>query len=252
MSRDDWEVEEGQEVVRRTIVGGRPLDRRRRKVKIPIGIEKLLCRAAQDPTLRERLKTDRGAALDQWTDELSSGERAILLAVPYEALVTMIANIDIEKHGRRRFFRGVAAASLAATTALGTVSCSESAQPAGIDPGDWLGNQEVVADQIPASDAVRGIQPDEVDAQMNFDLGSQSDDPDWGLETVDVIDLVEPVDVGAWADETSTPDLPVPPADVVEVDDALDGGIWAEDAKDADVVDVDEMAGGGIWPDTTD
>jgi hypothetical protein len=252
MSRDDWEVEEGQEVVRRTIVGGRPLDRRRRKVKIPIGIEKLLCRAAGDPALRDRLVNDREAALAAFRDDLSPGEIAILTTVPAEALLTMIANIDLKQHGRRRFFRGVAAASLAATTALGTISCSESAQPAGIDPGDWLGNQDVIVDQIPASDSVRGIQPDEVDAQMNFDLGSQSDEPESYLEDVQEIDVLEPIDVGAWADETSTPDQTSPPPDVVEVDDALDGGIWAEDTKDADVIDVDEMAGGGIWPDPTD
>ena len=55
MEDDRIEVEEGKEVVRRTIVGGRPLARRKRTLKVPVGIEKVLCRAAADPAFRAAL-----------------------------------------------------------------------------------------------------------------------------------------------------------------------------------------------------
>ena len=53
------EIEEGREVVRRTIVGGRPRARKNRRVIVPIGIEKVLCRAAADNRFKATLFQDR-------------------------------------------------------------------------------------------------------------------------------------------------------------------------------------------------
>ncbi len=129
-------IEEGTEAVRRTIVGGRPIDRRRRKVRIPIGIEKVLCAAAADGVFMERLVTARADALDGTGLQVSAAEAAILGSVSEDALRTMIDHIDLKRHRKRRFFRGIAAASLAATTATACIGENETAVAGGAAP-DW-------------------------------------------------------------------------------------------------------------------
>jgi len=200
MSRDDWEVDEGQEVVRRTVGRGHPMDRLRRTVKIPIGIEKLLFRAAGDPGLRERLMADRGNALAEFQEELSPSEVAILTTVPPEALNAMIANIDLKQHGRRRFFRGVAAASLAATTALGAAGCNGEvdSQWRYTDVGSGPDVSFVERDY---GDMVLGCCTDvspEIDVtdinwRRNWEVETRSEPPDGGLETIETTEVREPM-----------------------------------------------------------
>ena len=139
------QVEEGTEAVRRTIVGGRPIDRRRRKVRIPIGVEKVLCAAATDPVFRDRLLTDRADALAGTGLEISAAETSILSAVSEAALRTRIDSIDLKRHRKRRFFRGIAAASLAATTATACIGESETATGSGADA---QGMEEILQQNI--------------------------------------------------------------------------------------------------------
>ena len=144
----DFEIEEGKEVVRRTIVGGRPLARRKRTLRIPIGIEKVLCKAAVDPMFRRALFDDRESALAGLGDELTPDEAGILKSTTNASLETMVARIDPPKHSKRRFMRGVMAATLAAMTAGGAIGCDSDSGEAEVshhEPGDLGG---MMADDV--------------------------------------------------------------------------------------------------------
>jgi hypothetical protein len=123
MSTDEFEVEEGREVVRQTIVGGRPLARRARSIRVPIGVEKVLVRAAADPVFRHRLFTDRAAVLAQLGGDLSQTEAAVLAGVPAGTLTEMVNRIDLKGHGNGRFMKGVVAAALVTSAASALLGC---------------------------------------------------------------------------------------------------------------------------------
>ena len=222
----DYEIEEGREVVRRTIVGGRPMDRRRRKVRIPIGIEKVLCRAAADREFREQLLMARADALTGTDLEVSGPEAMILASVSEDALRTMIENIDLKRHRKRRFFRGIAAASLAATTATISLSCDIGSL--GIDPvedvvlaQDHHADQEALADEFAPSDVI------DQDTAPSVDAGSWPELPP--VDAIDV-DVIEGHD--GFAPGGVMPDTVDEPADVIDSETAMDGGMWADDVKD--------------------
>ena len=90
---------------------------RRRRVAVPIGVEKILWRAASDPAFCERLFADREAALDEGEEPLEPSERAMLTAVPDETLRAMVAHIDPKRHATRPLAEQVA---IAAAIAVGT------------------------------------------------------------------------------------------------------------------------------------
>ena len=229
----DYEIEEGRETVRRTIVGGRPIDRRRRKVRIPIGIEKVLCTAAGDPEFREQLVMARADALPGTGLEVSAAEAMILGSVSEDALRTMIDNIDLKRHRKRRFFRGIAAASLAATTATACIGENETALSGGAapDPPDgaaWDAITEVVDTTAPAE----GI---DLDLIPSVDAGSWPDLPQNEITPADISEVVADVDVieghdgfapgGVMPDQVDDPD-------VIDSEVAMDGGMWGDDVKD--------------------
>ena len=194
-------IEEGTESVRRTIVGGRPLDRRRRKVRIPIGIEKVLCAAAADREFREQLLMARAEALQGTGLDVSPSEAMILCSVSEDALRTMIENIDLKRHRRRRFFRGIAAASLAATTATISINCADGGGSAGDRAGEDVHYHEQI-DTSALTDTPLGS-PDIADVENNFtDLGATDGPPD--IVDVDQVSF----DVGNTGDTSSCYDLP--------------------------------------------
>ena len=158
MSRDDIEIEEGREVVRRTIVGGRPLARRKRTLRVPIGVEKLIVRAAGDDDFRRRLFTDRATALQDPTLGLSPSEATILSSVPDATLAQLVERVDLKRHGRSKFMQGVVAAAFAAAATTTLIACEESSTSKGIRPDDV---QESLLD-VDAEDtmASRGAVPD--------------------------------------------------------------------------------------------
>jgi len=90
--------------------------------RVPIGIEKVLCRAAGDDDFRRRLFSHREETLASLGETISPGERGVLESIPDASLRTMVGNIDLKKHPRRRFMKAVVAATFvtaAATTAVG-------------------------------------------------------------------------------------------------------------------------------------
>lgn len=104
------------------LVGG-SIGRRARfaqKVRVPVGLEKVLYLAARDPDLRERLLADRAGTIAALGVALRPSEKAMLEAAPGAALEAMIDRIDASNPRKRKFMNLVAAAatSLAAGTAL--------------------------------------------------------------------------------------------------------------------------------------
>lgn len=249
----DWEIEEGKEVVRQTIVGGRPRVRRKRKLRIPIGIEKLLCRAAADGELKTGLLYNRTKVLAEPGLELTEEERMILTSIPPSSLETMIDRIDLDRHPRRKFMRGVvAAAVLAATTTM--VDCGFESQSAGIDPNiDMYESKDVIEEMVPDS-IVTGIEPDDVYTAPDPDVVDKDIvEPNAGVQMdMQGADVFEHEDYGAptgiLPDMIETDDMAAPVgilSDTVDIEElAVDTGIGP------DVVDhEDAMAGTGILPD---
>ena len=117
------EVEEGKEVVRHTIVGGRPRKQHKVKVRIPIGFEKLLCLAAADRSFRASLLESRQAAVEEAGYDLLESETGVLNSLSTPVLEQMIDRIDLPRHSRRTFMRNVATCALAGTAFLHISAC---------------------------------------------------------------------------------------------------------------------------------
>lgn len=185
----DFEIEEGKEVVRRTIVGGRPLARRKRKIRIPIGIEKVLCKAAVDPVFRVALFDDREQALAQLGGELTAEEAEILRSIPNANLATMVDRIDPRKHTKRRFMKGVMAATLAAMTAgAGGLACDDNSSSKDVTPAvdyGWAGG----AGPDWPEDVKKDEGTPELDVQESYaDMEMMSELPEQEPDVIDVQD----------------------------------------------------------------
>jgi len=120
---------------KRPLVGG-SIGRRAKfaqRVRVPVGLEKVLYLAARDPALEARLLGDRAEAIAAIGIELRPSERAMLAAAPPEVLRAMIGRIDASNPRKRRFMNLVAAAatSLAAGTALASCDGQDSVMAGG-------------------------------------------------------------------------------------------------------------------------
>ncbi len=230
---DKFDVEEGQEVVSRTIVGGRPRARRKRKIAIPIGIEKLLARAAGDLRFRKALLADRYLAVEAQGFALVDSERAILESVSDAVLGTLIGRIDLKRHAKRRFMKGVAAAAFATVAMTTNVACTEEEE---------------------GGSAVKGILPDvevtdvvEIDEKASVDMGIFPDLPD--TEETDVPEVFP--DAGVDIQPDVPPNAGVSP-DVVDVEEwEISAGVdIGEPETPAEVMEIDGEGPqvGGITP----
>ena len=143
--------------VRTTIVGGRPPGDDA-VVPVPMGIERVLRKAAADQRFRARLMSDRTGALERSGLELSDSERAILLAIPAEHLQAMIAQLAPRDPARRSLFRRLAAAAgialFGATTQTGCPLTQTRGEDASIPEGT-----EGIRPELPR-DQTAGIRPD--------------------------------------------------------------------------------------------
>lgn len=163
-----------------TIVGGQPPGRRRHSLKgVPVGVERALFVAADEPDFRDRLLRDPEAAVAERGIALRDSELAMLRAIPAARLRATIDSIDTSPSNvaRRGFMRVVAAGavSLAAVEA-----CSENVD--GIRP-----------DAVPDYPAPTGVRPDM---------------PELGPESADAApEAAEPADGGAEASDGLAADL---------------------------------------------
>jgi hypothetical protein len=105
--------------------GGQSADTR-----IPINLERLLLRAARSERFKELLFSDREQALADLDVALLSSERAMLLALPVQALESMIAGLRPKTQRNRVFVKQVAAA------VAGSMIISASCMACGGDDGD--------------------------------------------------------------------------------------------------------------------
>jgi len=160
MSDKEIKTEEGQEVVRKAVVVGRPSARRAQKTLIPIGIEKVLCRAAADAEFRQILFENRHAAIQAFGQNLSDTERDVLTGIPNPMLQGMVGRIDLRKHTRSRLLRGVLAAAMLMSTTM-VESCSSS----GIQPYEDVQELDALVEVGESMDS-RGIQPDAVSEDL--------------------------------------------------------------------------------------
>jgi hypothetical protein len=157
--------------------------------RVPIGVEKALYLAARDPQFRAALLDDRERTVGRM--KLTEAERTTLRAVPRAALQTMIDRLRPQAHGRGRFARTVAAASVTLAASLsGAAGCVE-----GDDDGD-------AAVDVPPGDTAG----DTADVPLPpVDAGG------------DLGDVPEPLDVeddGATdAADADGADVPLPPMD---------------------------------------
>ena len=159
-----------------TIVGGQPRRQRpaRGKMRVPVGLEKLLFLAAGDPALRERLLADPLAAAADKSVDLRPSERAMLEVTPRASLAAMVDRI-VPANPRRRKFMGLvatAAASLAAGTA--TTDC-DNAQPAGIDPDCCFDSDVDVDWGWMNAGGIDGDIDTDVDVDSDADLDGEAD-----------------------------------------------------------------------------
>jgi len=165
---DRVDIEEGTEVVRRTIVGGRPLQRRQHTLNVPIGIEKILVRAAGDDAFRARLFADRASALEQAGIALLPSEQAMLASVPDDLLASLVDRIDLPRHGGRRFMGRVVRAVFATAAAGAVVMLSDGCT--GIEPdqdvGDNISELPVTLEDTATS---RGAVPEDIVVQETRD-----------------------------------------------------------------------------------
>jgi len=187
MSDDHFEITEGREVVRHTIVGGRPMARRKKTLKIPIGIEKVLARAAGDADFRKALLADRRGALEAAGYLMIDSELELLTGIPDALLSGMIRRIDLKEHGKRKFLRGVTAAVFSAAALTTAVDCGGSAGSTR-DYGptfeeELMPVQGETADEVEAWDVSKGNEPDEPRADV---VETEQYQGDGGINPYDV------------------------------------------------------------------
>lgn len=133
-------------VVRTTIVGGRPPGSGQPLGSIPRGIEILVKKAAVDPEFKSVLLARRESAADEIGLELAPTEVMMLRAVPNEQLEAIVGRTRVPDEHRRAFLGKVAAVMLAA---LGVHPLGEAegglgmAAAGGIRPQDMRAHEQV-------------------------------------------------------------------------------------------------------------
>ena len=107
------------------------------KIKIPVGLEKLLYLAADNPAFKNKLLDDWHAAAVESGVKLRPSEGAILATAHRDTISRMIDSIVPSNPRRRRFMGRIAAAaaSLAAGTVLVSGGCDADSVSRGVGPG---------------------------------------------------------------------------------------------------------------------
>jgi hypothetical protein len=185
-------VEDGSEVVSKTIVGGRPRRRKTYTINIPAGIEKVLYLASTDRAFRARLLEDRSGAMADRGIRLTATETAVLGNVSDATLGHMIDQIRPRMHGRRKFMRAVAVAAVTLATGTAGVACEDD-NPVPTDTMETFDSVGDVSDMpddpqdlpvdVPEAVDVGGDVPDDpLDVQPDLPMDVTESFPDAGVE----------------------------------------------------------------------
>lgn len=108
-----------------TIVGGQPRSKTR-KVNIPIGIEQLIYKAAQDLEFRDSVLDDPVAAAGRAGIKLTDFERTTLSYLKPEMLSAMIERFHAPKRKKGRLGRIAAAVALTLASGTAASGCGDS------------------------------------------------------------------------------------------------------------------------------
>ena len=208
---------------------------RTRKVKIPIGIEKVLVRAADDPVFRQALMDSRERALKEQGSDLSQAEFEILLSIPNATLLAMVSHVDLKKHSRRNFMKGVMTAAFVAASAATMAECSRNVE--GAQAADPPKKSAVVeAQELYYDGGAAPTKPKPLEPTVGEKPGDR------------VVDT--PVTRGIDPDEPPPP--PPSDPDVIETEETpVPAGIPPIDPKvvpDSETRIINEMSIGGISP----
>ncbi|MFH1434430.1 MAG: hypothetical protein ABIJ56_01820, partial [Pseudomonadota bacterium] len=231
-NKEKVEIKEGREYVGKTIVGGRPLRRPKRILSIPVGIEKVLYKAAVDPAFKKLLVADRMKAVESESMGLSPSEVLIFRNVSDSALRTMIGRIRPKKHGRRKLMKAVAAAVVTLATGTASISCDEG-----------LGTSDGISPDVPMDYSDIDVAGDMAD--IPDDLNDTLDVPDDGMDVVgDTADI--PPDVADEPDGEEADGEEMDGEDLVEdTNGDADAGDAQEDPAGDDGVDEDAAGDAG-------
>jgi hypothetical protein len=160
---------------------GKPRQRLKRRVRlsIPAGIEKVIYRAAIDPGFRQILLADRKRAIESHGPRLTDVEARVLESIPAERLEHIIERIEPRRHGKRAFMRSIATAVVTLATGTATVSC-EQATPLGVDPDVPIDMPpaDVVGDTADLPPDIPDVTDEDVEVDLEFPDGVEGIMPD--------------------------------------------------------------------------
>jgi hypothetical protein len=123
---------------------------------VPIGIEKVLVKAAASRGFRRRLLKEREAVLDELGEALSDTERTVLASIPASSLEKMVDRLDLKKHGKRKFIKAVAAAAFITAAGSAAVGCFLPVSTGVAPDEDFVEQVEDVAADSVEEDVVAG------------------------------------------------------------------------------------------------
>ena len=129
------------------------------------GIEVLLRKASVDSEFRRLLLTERAAAAEEISLELTPAEESILASVPEADLVRMIDKIEVPEAHRTAFMGKTAAVMLAIVVGAGLIVTCSTVLTTGIRPDEGFDGDQP-QDSEPDDDEnepTRGIRPDPVE-----------------------------------------------------------------------------------------
>jgi hypothetical protein len=129
------------------IKGERRWKRARRRIEIPVNVERVLLRASGDPEFRARLLGNRRASLED--ERLTPSERGMLEAMPASTLELMVEGLAPVGRSPSRFARQVAAA-VAGSMIISVAACEQTTR--GAEP-DLDTSTEDVADTADVEDS---------------------------------------------------------------------------------------------------
>ncbi len=209
-------------------ITGKPLKQPRAKISIPVGVEKVLYKAAIDPAFRGRLLEDRMKAIESEDMKLRPSEMMVMRNVKGSALRKMIERIRPQQHGGKRIMKAVATAVLTLATGTAGVAC---------DDGE-TGSKDAV-DYDRDDMMVGGAMPDIPDILVDDGgIPDLEDDQEESAEEA-LEDPGQEAEDGDMLEEAPEDAAGDPDADADDVDgvDEADGGDAVEDT-DADADDA--------------
>lgn len=138
------------------------------RVEVPVTLEHVLIRAAQDRQFREALFDDPNSTIESAGLKLSRSEAEMLASLPGETLEAMVRRVDLGRQKNKSFLRTVAAAAMVGGMAVASCDSEDKDAAGGAAP-------DVDTDSDSDSDADTDADTDtDTDTGTGTDTGSNS------------------------------------------------------------------------------